>query len=70
MQPDGNLVIYNSKIKSQRENPSWATGTQNKDTNPTLVLQDDGNLCVYSSKGQLLWATMSVNNGWINYSYD
>jgi hypothetical protein len=52
LQTDENLVIYDEFF-----DPVWASGTdQRKDA--YLVVQDDGNLVLYSSySGEPLWAT-------------
>lgn len=54
MQPDGNLVLYDSLMK-----PLWNTETFG---NPGswLALQPDGNLVLYSATNVPLWATYTV----------
>lgn len=53
MQPDGNLVLYNSAGA-----PLWNSGTWG---NPGafLTLQEDGNMVIYPSSGRPLWASMT-----------
>lgn len=54
MQPDGNLVLYQSLGRAR-----FATGTNNH-PGAYLVLQDDGNLVVYDSDNTtVLWASNS-----------
>lgn len=51
MQPDGNLVVYNSGRARV-----WSTGTQGQ-SGAFLRVQDDANLVVYSRGGRFaLWA--------------
>jgi hypothetical protein len=55
MQPDGNLVAYNSSGK-----PYWSTGTVNRGTGPYKArMQSDGNFVVYDSTNAALWATVT-----------
>ena len=56
MQPDGNLVLYNSSNVAL-----WSAQTQGH-AGAYLTLQTDGNMVVYSSTNQALWATYSVNS--------
>jgi hypothetical protein len=42
MQADGNFVVYDAG-----NTPHWASGTNGKNNNPYLILQDDGNLVIY-----------------------
>ncbi len=42
MQADANFVLYTAS-----GSPAWDSGTANKGINPSLVLQDDGNLVIY-----------------------
>lgn len=49
MQPDGNLVIYNTAGQ-----PLWNSNTYGQG-NSTLVMQTDGNLVTYNSSGIATW---------------
>ena len=55
MQGDGNFVVYG------QGGPIWSTGTFNH-PGAFLTLQSDGNVVVYSSSHQALWASWS--SGW------
>ena len=55
MQGDGNFVVYG------QGGPIWSTGTFNH-PGAFLALQSDGNVVVYSSSHQALWASWS--SGW------
>ena len=59
MQFDGNLVAYATVDGTARV--LWASGTQG---NPGAqsVMQDDGNLVVYSSTGSALWSAGTAGN--------
>jgi hypothetical protein len=51
MQPDGNLVVYDSTKKAL-----WASNTYRKGTGPyRAVIQGDNNFVVYDSKNTALW---------------
>ncbi len=53
MQPDGNLVTYDTQGK-----PYWDSKTNGKGKGPYRVtIQDDGNCVLYDSKNQALWST-------------
>ena len=56
MQPDGNLVIYDSSSR-----PLWETNTAGS-PGARLTLQPDGNLVVYSTSNIVLWASNTQNN--------
>ncbi len=72
LQPDGNFVVYdiNKGNPINEWAAVWASGTylkryrlrsRNKDyevglTKPTLVVQDDGNVVIYSRDGTPVWA--------------
>jgi hypothetical protein len=49
MQPDGNLVIYNTAGQ-----PLWNSNTYGQG-NSTLIMQTDGNLVTYNSAGRATW---------------
>ena len=49
MQLDGNLVIYDGQGLAV-----WATSTAGN-SNARLILQDDGNVVLYSAANQPLW---------------
>jgi hypothetical protein len=53
MQEDGNAVLY-----TQRGRPLWSSGVTGPDMRhgQVLVVQDDGNLVVYS-RGRVYWAS-------------
>ena len=52
MQDDGNFVLYNKDSK-----PIWTSNT-NGNPEAFLAVQDDCNVCVYTSDGQTaLWCT-------------
>ena len=61
VQGDGNLVLYNPYNPGQNERPIWASNTCGRDSNPRLVLEDDGNLVLLGSKFErdILWASNS-----------
>lgn len=47
MQTDGNFVIYDGSGPDDRKAALWATDTDRGQGNYVIVLQDDGNLCLY-----------------------
>ena len=49
--------MYNPTNRGENVNPTWASNTWGKDNNPRLDMQDDGNLVLYSSQNQPLWAS-------------
>ena len=53
MQADGNFVLY------ENAKPIWASNTYGN-KNATLVVQDDGNLVIYSTDKRPLWASNTV----------
>ncbi|TNV79218.1 hypothetical protein FGO68_gene17317 [Halteria grandinella] len=54
MQSDGNFVSYEST------SVLWNSGTAGKGNQPyTIVMQDDGNLCIYDSIQKLIWQSNS-----------
>ena len=60
MQEDGNIVIYADPDKPGRR-PIWSSKTNGKAINDGLIFQKDGNLTLYNSEGQPIWATMTNN---------
>jgi hypothetical protein len=59
IQPDGNLVIYNSQHK-----PIWASDTcQSHHKDYHANMQSDGNLVIYNSDNHPLWATNTQHLG-------
>jgi len=62
MQPDGNLVVYNTN------GAVWASGTDNKGW-PSyrapyrLIMQTDGNLVAYDSTNRAVWASGTNGRG-------
>ncbi len=58
MQPDGNLVIYNSN-----KSPTWATNTY-APNNPTyhLSILNDGTLAMMDVYDQLVWSSTKGYN--------
>ena len=58
MQSDGNFVCYD-----QFNRAHWATGTNGRG-GTRVVLQDDGNLVIYTSGGSPVWAS----NTWHDWS--
>jgi hypothetical protein len=53
MRGDGNLVV----VKTADRQPIWSSGTAGKGTAPyRLVMQSDGNLCIYGSNG-FVWGS-------------
>lgn len=56
MQPDGNLVLYNTANSA-----IWNTGTSSGN-NPYLTLQTDGNMVAYSGSSIPLWSTGTISN--------
>jgi hypothetical protein len=50
-------VLYIPTNRGHNENPRWASNTYGRDNNPRLEMQDDGNLVLYSSHNQPLWAS-------------
>ncbi|MEW6736336.1 MAG: hypothetical protein AB1489_33900 [Acidobacteriota bacterium] len=64
LQTDGNLVLYQvigtapplKQGVTFTGKALWATGTNNNQ-NDTFVVQNDGNLVVYNSKGSAIWAS-------------
>ncbi len=55
MQPDGNLVIYDTQGQAK-----WASGT-NGNAGAYLTMQSDGNLVIYSSTGVAVWNSGSAS---------
>ncbi|MGH3941920.1 MAG: hypothetical protein ACRDTG_25530 [Pseudonocardiaceae bacterium] len=54
LQGDGNLVLSRTQVAQ----PLWASNTSGQPVN-RVVMQDDGNLVVYSPQEVPLWATMT-----------
>jgi hypothetical protein len=55
MQQDGNVVLYNSNHAA-----IWATNTARKG-GERLVMQNDGNLVLYSNSGPI-WSSKTIGN--------
>jgi hypothetical protein len=55
MQGDGNLVLY------QNGTPLWASNTSGSAADEA-IMQDDGNLVLYTSSGSPVWASGTVGN--------
>jgi len=62
-QKDGNLVVHypNGIIGASGSNASWAAGTNGKG-GTRLILQNDGNLVLYTKSGSAVWGTGSNTN--------
>ena len=56
MQWDANFVVYAPDL-NRVDQPFWATNTANRALSGKIVQQDDGNLVIYNSAGQYLWAS-------------
>ncbi len=54
MQQDGNLVL--SDMSGAQPRPIWSSATD-RYPGATCVFQSDGNLVIYSDKGQSIWST-------------
>jgi hypothetical protein len=63
MQSDGNFVCYD-----QSGHAFWATRTWGH-PGSYIVLQDDGNLCLYSPNNSLLWQS-GTNQNWDTMTTD
>ena len=61
MQTDGNFVQY----ATSKSNAPWATGTNGKGSGSPyrLILQSDGNLCVYDTKYNNVWCSGTTGKG-------
>lgn len=57
VQGDGNAVLYRISKEPGRDEPRWATGTQNNWDVERFVVQSDGNLCLYNHAARALWAS-------------
>ena len=55
-QNDGNVVIYNNGVINSN-NAIWSTGTNSGTQCYSLVMQDDGNLVLYTSDFRAVWAS-------------
>ena len=61
MQEDGHLCLY--KNENGKDIYRWGSGTNGKGVGPyTLVNQGDGNLVIYDSNKNPLWANNTFNN--------
>lgn len=58
-QADGNLVLYNPNMPGHNQNPIWASNTHGMDSNPTLVLMNNGNLALFGQSTTQLWSSNS-----------
>ena len=57
LHPDGNLVLWNPPVPGISEGLVWETRSFGRANNPTLVMQDDGNLVIYNEMRQPIWAS-------------
>jgi len=55
-QNDGNVVIYNNGIASSG-NALWSTGTSNGSKCYYFIMQDDGNLVLYTTDFRAVWSS-------------
>jgi hypothetical protein len=62
LQKDGNLVIYTNAADATAANTGalWATNTSS-DSGDAMFFQPDGNLVIYGTYGQKLWASNTAN---------
>jgi len=67
LQDDGNFVLYAGHAFSSH-NAFWASNTGGVGSGPfKLVMQNDGNLCVYESNGNCTWASNTWQKGQAPY---
>jgi hypothetical protein len=55
-QNDGNVVIYNRGV-ANANNAIWSTGTNSGSQCYSFVMQDDGNLVLYTSDFRPVWSS-------------
>ncbi len=55
-QKDGNVVIYNNGVANS-SNALWSTKTASGSKCYSLVMQDDGNLVLYTSSFKAVWSS-------------
>ena len=55
-QGDGNVVIYNNGVPSSG-NALWSTVTASGTQCYNLIMQDDGNLVLYTTSFKAVWST-------------
>ena len=55
-QNDGNVVLYNNGVRTS-QNALFSTGTNNGSSCYNFVMQDDGNLVLYTLDGHAVWAS-------------
>ncbi len=60
-QKDGNVVIYNKGVASAG-NALWSTGTANGSQCYYLIMQDDGNLVLYTTNFTAVWASGTASS--------
>jgi len=58
LQGDGNLVVY----RIGNSHALWASNTVNKG-GIKLIMQEDGNLVLYTANGQAVWASNTAGTG-------
>jgi len=66
MQDDGNLVIYETNVKTDLYNdrPVWHSGTYSKGSQPyMLVIENDGEMIIYDEKWNSFWKTETSGKG-------
>jgi hypothetical protein len=67
MQDDGNFVVYTSP-DFQSKHAIWASNTGGIGNAPfRLVVQNDGNTCIYDRNGTATWSTNTWNQGQAPY---
>lgn len=59
-------MLYNPTHHGHNEHPRWASDTMGRCNNPTLIMQDDGNLVLYAVGGHPIWATGTYGGKRVN----